>query len=361
MNARRPIRPGPARRAGGFTLIELMVAMLLSLIVVGVVLSILLGMLQGYRTNNALGDVQTSSRLAFELLARDIRSAGLTGCDGDGRVTNILKGSPDDTNNTPLWNADWNNALRGYTQGGATPDPALASLPADAPQQVPGTDSIQLIGADSTAMSVQSHALAAGQFTLNGATGNLQPGSAVIVCDPDHAALFQATAVSSGDAPSDGAAAASPTITYDTTANCGASLDYPGACGDGAGTYVFGANAQIAPLYAADWYIGVNPDGGKSLYRLAPFDPSNLGGDPPLPQEMVRGVTNMQLLYLQPNAPDALFATAAQVTSNSNNWGAVTAVQVTLTMQSAFQRAGTDDKPLQRQYTTTVTLYNRVH
>ena len=67
-----------------------MVAMLLGLIVVGGVVSVFLANQRSYRTNQALGDVQDSSRIAFEMMARDIRNAGLTGCSNNGRVANVL-------------------------------------------------------------------------------------------------------------------------------------------------------------------------------------------------------------------------------------------------------------------------------
>ena len=39
---------------------------------------------------------------------------------------------------------------------------------------------------------------------------------------------------------------------------------------------------------------------------------------------------------------------------------AVLSAQMTLTLQSTFQRAGTDSKPLTRQFTSTATVRNRV-
>src|SRR5579859_1413806 len=108
------------QRVHGFTLIEMMVAMLLGLIVIGGVISVFLAGQQTYRTNEALGDVENGSRTAFELLARDLRNAGNTGCDtSSGRVANVV-------NQPDPWYADWGDALLGYDD--ATKDPALSSL-----------------------------------------------------------------------------------------------------------------------------------------------------------------------------------------------------------------------------------------
>ncbi|MCL2872693.1 MAG: prepilin-type N-terminal cleavage/methylation domain-containing protein [Betaproteobacteria bacterium] len=314
------------RRADGFTLVELMIAILLGLIIVAVVLGFFLEILQGYRTNNAVSDVQTSSRLAFELLAHDIRDAGLTGCNNDGRVANILANGPTAVSGDAAWNADWGNALKGYSQG-VVDDPALLAF-----SQAANTDSIQVLAAADTAMSVQLHT--PGQFAINGDIGNLKDGDTVIVCDPDHAAILQIAAVG-------------PPLVYNNTGNCGMSLDFPGSCG-GDGGYTFGSNSQIAPLYAVDWYIGNNTVGGKSLYRIVPMIDPN-------PQEMVRDITSMSLLYLQSGV--ANFVAANAVT----DWSAVSAVQITLAIQSSFRRVGTDAQPLIRNYSTVVALYNRMN
>src|SRR5579859_2062961 len=88
----KPCVQGSRRRAGGFTLVELMIAMLLGLIVIGGVVSIFAANQQSSYTNTALGEVESSSRAAFELMARDIRDAGLTGCGNNTRVANVVNG-----------------------------------------------------------------------------------------------------------------------------------------------------------------------------------------------------------------------------------------------------------------------------
>src|SRR5690554_4826207 len=72
----------------GLTLVELMVAMVLGLVVIGGAISLTLANRQSYRTNEGLSQVQESARTAFELLARDLRQAGVSGCDNEGQVAN---------------------------------------------------------------------------------------------------------------------------------------------------------------------------------------------------------------------------------------------------------------------------------
>ncbi|HEV2681806.1 MAG TPA: prepilin-type N-terminal cleavage/methylation domain-containing protein, partial [Rhodanobacter sp.] len=162
-----------SKSSTGFTLIELMVAMLLGLIVIGGVVSVFLANQRSYRTNQALGDVQDGSRIAFEMMARDIRDAGLTGCGNAGRVANVVNPS-----GAAWWN-DWGNAVHGYGSGTSTTDPALTAGTA-VPNQISGTDSLQLLGAADTGLSVAPSASSnAANFKLNDPTSDLTTGDVI--------------------------------------------------------------------------------------------------------------------------------------------------------------------------------------
>ncbi len=326
------------RLSAGFTLIELMIAMLLGLIVIAGVASVFLATQRSYRTNDALGDVQDGSRIAFELMARDIRDAGLTGCNNNGRVANVL--NPVAAN----WWANWGNAVHGY--GGTDADPGVA-FGTTAGTRVKTTDSLMLLGASNTALSIASANQASASFKLNDKTTDLNAGDLIMVCDPDHATIVQITNYNNS----------SVTVVHNTggstsPGNCSKGLGYPTDCTSTNGnSYQFGPNSQMFKLAAVDWYIGTNAGGGRSLYRME--------GAPTLTaQEMVRGVTGMAVSYHQPDGTTpAAFVLPASVT----NWSTVDAVQVTLTLQSTDQRAGTDVKPLTRTFTATTTIRNRVN
>ncbi|WP_072761534.1 prepilin-type N-terminal cleavage/methylation domain-containing protein [Rhodanobacter sp. OK091] len=337
-----------APRPHGFTLIELMVAMLLGLIVIAGVTSVFLAGQQSYRANEALGDVQDGSRIAFEMLARDLRGAGLTGCDtSSGRVANVL-------NSSTLWYADWNNALHGYDD--ASTDPALTGLTgAGAP--VAGTSSVHVISTASTGVTVSwTPAPSSADFKISGTTTELNKGDLIMVCDFDHATILQITNYDNAnvDVQHNSGSGVTP-------GNCVKDLGYPGptpstTCNGGGGNpYSFPGNSRVAKLTAVDWYIGVNPvgGGGRSLYRLNAVNSS--GTVTATPEEMVRNVTNMQISYLQP--PGTAFGTATGVT----NWATVNAAQVTLTVQSTNQRASVNNAaPITRVFTSTTTVRNRV-
>lgn len=323
----------------GFTLIELMVAMLLGLVVIAGVSSVFLANQRAYRTSQALGDVQDNTRMAFEMMARDIRDAGLTGCSNEGRVANLLNNGP--VAGGSAWWANWSNTLMGY--GGSQIDP-VTGTGAGIGQRVAGTDALMLLGGEGLGASVKVNTEPTALFTLNEASSDFKAGDLMLVCDPDHAALVQITGLIGG--------VISHAGTGGAPGNCTTDLSYPTVCSSSS-SYVFAANALVTRLRAAHWYVGNNPDSGRSLYRVGLV---NTNGVPaPKTEEMVRGVTSMGIAYhLSGNNG---FVAASDV----GNWALVDAVQVHLWLESADQRAGTDDRALRRDFIATTTVRNRVN
>lgn len=315
------------RRMQGFTLVELMVAMALGLVVIGGVVSVFLANQQVYRTNKALSDVQGNSRMAFELMARDARTVGLTGCGNASRIANVVNNNTTAAN----WFVNWSAPFKGYT--------ASQTDPVAGAGRTANTDSLVLLGAEGSGVSVKTDTEPSASITINEAATNLVTGDFVVICDPDHAVIAQLSGV------------AGTTLAHakaGTPGNCTLDLSYPTICAS-SNTYTFSANALIARLTASSWYVASNADGGTSLFR------KSLGpGGTVSTNEMVRDVTGMTLQYHQ--SSDVSFVTADNVT----NWPSVDALQVTLTTISVDRRAGTDATPISRTFTSTTTLRNRV-
>jgi prepilin-type N-terminal cleavage/methylation domain-containing protein len=64
----------------GFSLVELMVALTLSLVLMAGALSVLYSSRLSYRENDRIARLQEAGRTAVELLLRDARPAGYIGC-----------------------------------------------------------------------------------------------------------------------------------------------------------------------------------------------------------------------------------------------------------------------------------------
>lgn len=350
----------PPRRMAGVSLVELMVSLILGLMVVGAALTVFISNRQTYAATESLGRIQETARIAFEVMARDVREAGGMPCDLDAPIVNVLN-SP-----ATAWWSMWTTPLSGYE---ATT--AAAGLPfgTGAGQRLSGTDAIELHSAHSNGVTVADHQSASARFSVNKVDHGLQDGDIAMVCDFDHAAIFQVTNAQSGT---------NNNIVHNTGAqtpgNATTCLSLDGNCpnvpgGGGARTYSFGCfngarrnngtcvdprpwPGTIARLEAARWYVGNNGRGGRSLYRAALRNvDGSLTADP---IEIAENVQDLQLRYLVGSGNTATYVDASVVT----NWSNVSAVRVRLTLTGTVA-VGTDGAPLTRWMQHTIALRNR--
>jgi type IV pilus assembly protein PilW len=323
---RAPVGRHAARaRMRGLTLVELMISMMLGLLVVGSASAIFISNRQTYRATEGLGRVQENGRMAFEMMARDLREAGGNPCGNADRtepvrLVNLINGS------TTRWWTNWNNGIAGYD--GAIP---LGS-PAN---RVAATDAVDLMAGDSSsAATISQHTTGSANIQLNTVDHGFTTADLAIACDWRQA--------SPGD--------------------CSAGLGYANAavaCVGPPRVKQYGPNpvdpkasATLIRLQPVRWYIGTSA-AGRSLFRSAVV---NDGGVLSVRnQEIAEGVNNMQLQYLLDGA--AAYVDAAAVPAN--RWDDVTAVRVTLDLLSA-DRAGVGGAQLQRRLAHTVALRNRM-
>jgi type IV pilus assembly protein PilW len=329
-----------AARQRGLTLIELMVSMALGLLLIAGAVSLTVANRRSYDTNQGMSQVQESARTAFELMARDIRQAGPSGCGNPARVTaNLVAGTL--WWQTPFWIRGFGGLAAGATTIGTATN-----------ERVTGTDAIQTQGLQGQGFSVAVHTTAAATIQLSTAT-DIVVDDALVACDGDHTTIFRASTYNSG------------TNTLGITTgllagqNCSTGLGFPTVCG-GAGTvYQFPRNSLVARLSATEWYIGRNgrtTDTGRSLYRL------RLGSAAtPVAEEIVSDVVNMSVNYRVGTSdifvPPALVITAA-------DWANVNAVRIELTVDSADTRVsadlGTNSGRISRTFTQLIALRNRM-
>ena len=339
-----PIRRNVARRGqGGFTLIELMIALMLGLLVMGAAIAIFLSNRQAYSATEGLGRVQENVRFAFELMARDIREAGANPCGRHVPAVNVITNSGANwwTNLNSQVDASgelvnpWQATLQAFSGAEAMPDVAFGT---GAAQRVPGTEAILLNSTDDAVYSVQAHDPATTNFTLNTASTNLENNSLVIVCDARQAAIFRAVTV----------AGANISHTDAGALNCTPNLGLPADCAT-ATSYAFQPNAMLARLGGAQWYVGNNDRNGTSLYQSR----INADGFAVSRQEVVEGVENLAFEFLQDGAAD--YVATGAVTS----WAEVIAVRLTLDMSTEAQGGTTDGQPLRRTLSHVVSLRSR--
>lgn len=356
-----PQSPIPAAMRG-LSLVELMISLLLGLVVVGSAITVFISNRQTYAATENLGRIQENGRIAFELMARDLREAGGTACDRDLPTVNVLN------NADATWWSTWGAAVTGFDGTGAFPDEAFGTGVA---QRVDGTDGVIVRSAVSNGLTVADHQPTSANFTVNTVNHDLNDGDIIMVCDFNHAAIAQVTNAQPGI--NDTIVHNTGTGTPGNATGC-LSIDGPSGCGGGpVRTYSFGCfqgrrlasgacapmadgsappnwPAQIAKLRAWRWFIGNNARGGRSLYRTGL---GNTGGALSFtPTEIAENVSDMQLAYLL----DGAYVDASTI--SATEWVGVLAVRITLTLISE-DNVGSDGAPIERQISHTVALRNR--
>jgi type IV pilus assembly protein PilW len=335
--------------ARGLSLVELMIAMMLGLLVVGSASAIFLSNRQTYRATEGLGRVQENGRMAFEMMARDLREAGGNACGNADRaepmkLVNVL------VNPATAWWSNWNDGIVGYE--GAIP----VGTPAN---RVATADAIDLmLGDSSSSVTVRQHNTAGTSVRINTTDHAFRTGDLAIICDWRQATLFQVTNAATG---SDLIAHASGGAV--SPGNCSPGLGFanPPVCTPAGRTYQYGPNAadaqrtaSVVRFHPARWYVGTTAGGGRSLFRRTVVN--DAGVLTVRDQEIAQGVNDMQLQYLLEGGGGYVDATAVAA---ANRWDEVTAIRVALDVLSA-DRAGVGGAQLNRRIAHTVVLRNRM-
>lgn len=340
MSRARHFRPSP-RKVAGLSLIELMIALVLGLLIVAGALSVFASNKATYRATESLGRVQESTRVAFELMSREVREAGGNPCAKNLPMANVIN------NASTQWYYNFGNGIQGYDSGTAMPGVTTGTA---AGNRIAATDAIQLMSAQSSGATIVSHNPTSAQFKLNTVDHDLNDGDLAIVCDFREVAMLQVTNAQPG---------INDTVVHNPKAsgnpgNCTKGLGIPPKCTTNGTPYTFGPNSTVAKLKQTQWYVGANANGGRSLYQIVV---QNVGAvpTPSAPQEITENVDDMQIRYLLPGS--STFVTAATVNA-AGRWAEVQAVQLNITLKGV-DKVGTDASQVSRTLRHIVSLRNR--
>ena len=341
----REDKTGPAA-AHGFSLVELMVAMAISLVLMAGVVAIFLSSRTTYETTDRLSRIQESGRFALDMLVRDLRSAGYLGCSRRAGLTNTLNNAT-----SPFW--DFATPVYGFDAQGSAWLPVLdtsAGGVAPGASTTAGADVIVIRLPRPTTQPVRVIALMADTTDAvqiaNTTPLPINAGDIVQVSDCSGRAVFQVTSAAGGVL-QHGAGAGTP-------GNLSADLEY-----------AFTTTAELVPLQSVAYYLadGSTPGAGTSLWRKV--------GGPAAAEELVEGVEQLQILYGRRNGNEVQYLRADEVGAN---WGEIVTVRVALlvrslsaygtdTDQEPHNLLGTDvpapgDRQMRQVFTTTVNIRN---
>ena len=353
---RQPSYPN-SRRVTGFSLVELMVALALSLILLAGVLAIFASSRTTYETTDRLARLQENGRFALDLIVRDLRSAGYAGCSKAAPFTNMLNQETNVMRNFAI-------AVQGYDAQATDWSPALdATVIADAEV---GNDVlvVRRPRGDFEPVRVLEYVgymkFETDPVRIPDVSPQLiQAGDIVQISDCTSRAVFEVTDNSSGVLTHDETAATPPAEGEEGVPVEPGTGNKSGSLG-----YAFTDKAEVVPVQTVIYFLRVPAgDTTPNLYRRVS------GGGPAEP--VVEGVEAMQVTYGVPVAGKIVYRKASEI---GGDWASVQTVRIALLVRS-LSEYGSDtdqqkydllgeevpepgDRRLRQVFTTTVDLRN---
>lgn len=362
-------RGAGARSIRGVTLVELLVAMVLGLIVSGAALAVFITNRQTYIAGQNLDRLQEGSRIAFELMSRDLREAAMMPCGDESEVTlnNVV-------NSAEWWN-DWTNATSdsGFLGIGE----ASGAIPfGTGDEDRAGSTDALLFKKGGVAWGDALELKAAGASTVDpavvtvakdgtdalpvSATTSFQAGDILLACDYGHGTI------TTSPAPPDSAKRSPVAVIFQATALGTDSIEhakagsignvddslFPDSSACAAGRCVLAVSTQVqgnglvSAVQATRWYIGHNGRGGLSLFRSSL---RNIDGTPQsVTEEIVRGADGLNLTYYEPSG--------VSYNATPASWSKVVAVRIQMHLTGEDR---VDGDHVTRETDNVVALRNR--
>ncbi|MEE9426014.1 MAG: PilW family protein [Methylococcales bacterium] len=295
----------------GFSIVEILVAMLIGLVLMVGSIDVLLSNKQTNSLQIALSKIQHDGRLAINLLSSDIRMADYSGCFND-----VSDGVENTLNNPTSFAWDLSNTVQGFNNVSASFTVSDANSGGVISSIVEGTDVLVIKGmADGVPISSNPDNTT---FTITESLNNLNTGEILVVADCEQASMFQASSVAS----TGGVTTILHTASGITPGNSTATVSNS-----------FGTDAEIARLTSTVYYIKNDASGTAGLFQSSLS--VNSSGDTVALEEnqLVSNVENMQIHYGVDNDDDQdvdVYQNAAAVT----DWQAVISIRMALLLAS---------------------------
>lgn len=313
----------------GFSMVELMVAMVIGLMILAAVSTVLVNSKKNYTTQDSLARLQENARFAIQILSRDLRMAGHFGCADDiSTVHNLLNPG---AATFPVFNTD--HPIEG-SESGADWSPSGESLDFT---PLAGTDAIAIryVASDSVALAKEMPSQAgSAQVALN---SGLNIGDVVMIADCSSADIFQITNFNTAGG-------------FDHVVhNTGGSS--PGNDPDNNPhkfSKAYGLDAKIMRFNSVAYYIRPNDNGQPALFRRALVTNKTAGTSSQVDHELVEGIEDLEILYgidsvNNDRIPD-VYKTATSVGSDWSNVVAVRFGIVARSLANADHQTGNDKR-----------------
>lgn len=362
---RRPIQAN----ISGFTLIEVMTALVIGSILMLGAITIMVNSKDAYETQDDLARLQENARFAVNLLLKDIRMAGYFGCNVDPEkfFDHIDNGAPGNLfdNDAGLEGMDNYHVTATWEPSGVSADiDAIAGL-----TYLPNSDGLTIRYLDpASAVTIDEDMPQPSAEMKVDSVGNLVDGQIVAITDCSSTDVIQLTNVQSGSLHlQHNSGTGTP-----GNVNSNTEFSFSGCNAPNCLSKAYGEGARVMSMKAVRYFLHDDDgDGNPSLHRLL-IAPS--GGDATTQlQKLVDGVDSLQFTYGEDTTGNGVadtYGTADSVT----NWSSVSTVRIGMlfnTVDEYGQQTDSvarsvngenfpaqNDRRRRRLFTTTVLLRN---
>lgn len=321
------------RKLAGVSLVEVMIAMLLGLLLLGGVLQVFNSSRQSYRVHDAVSRMQEGGRMALEIMARDVRMADFWGCLSEGaNVVNNL-------DNAGVGFIDFSAGGIGGTEGAA-----------GAP------DTLILRGGVNSGLSVEPPYGPQASANIKVAAGNdLEQDDIIFVSDCSAGDIFQISNANPSGA---------GVLVHNTGAGSPGNYNAtnPGCPGGNAHclSKIYGSDASVFAVQQIVFNVAPGSEGQPALFRNG--------------QEFLDGIEDLQIVYgedIDGSGVANYYVPADQIADMDNVISVRFAVvtrsnndNLTGGLAQNYSVLGADvvaaDTRLRQVYTSTVTVRNRL-
>jgi len=328
----------------GLSLVEILVAMVISIFLLGGVIQVYVGNKATYNFSEAISRIQENGRFAMDIINRDLRMAGFWGC-----ATFDPTDTSNMTNNLDPGGPDYDARLHDFID-----NPAVQGTENDGTN---GSDSITIRGAaPGQANIVPPFNSPTSANIFANVSDFIEVDDIVLLSNCKGADIFQVSNITTGSG------AAKLSVVHNT--GTGSPGNYnPDNCNAGhCLSQTYGNDSSLLKLQTIRYRIATGDSGEASLFRAVYANEA----------ELVDGIEQMQILYGVNTDSDNTTPNQYVTSNNVADWNSVTAVRVMLLVVSPEnvvfesdqtyryngQNITSNDQRLRQVFSATIALRN---
>jgi type IV pilus assembly protein PilW len=293
----------------GFSLIELMVAMVIGLIILAAISTVLVNSNKAYNTTDSMARLQENARFAMQFIGTDLRRAGYFGCTDDIESVNSTLNGASLGGTGGLAVGALEGAENIATGGTWLPSGNALALT----DMIDDTDAVAIryLDLDNPIVITQPMPNESAVLFVNKGHG-LVTGDIIAVSDCDSVDIMQLTNVQ------DAGGGGKDNLVH----NAGTTNPTPGNSTQKL-SKSYGAGTTVFKFASYAYYIGTGAGGQRALFRTSSA----------VSQELVEGVDDLQVTYGEVTTSDRVPSVYRKAT-DVVNWGNVISVRIGIVASS---------------------------